>query len=71
MMIRDMFADDINRKINGVIKVWMTRSFPNMLLRVPIVDRMQLHTISAKNAKVEHDIRMNFAPILTMHAFYT
>ena len=21
MMIRDMFADDINRKINGVIKV--------------------------------------------------
>ena len=22
MMIRDMFVDDINRKINGVIKEW-------------------------------------------------
>ena len=49
----------------------MTRSFPNMVLRVPIVDRMQLHTISAKNAEVECDIRTNFASLLTMHAFYT
>ena len=49
----------------------MARLFPTILLRVSVVGRVQLHTISAKNAKVEHDIHMNFAPILTMHAFYT
>ena len=49
----------------------MARSFPTILLCVSVVDRVQLHTISAENAEVEHDIHMNYVLLLTVHTFYT
>lgn len=49
----------------------MARSFPTILLCVAFADSVQLHMISAENAEGEHDIRMNFAPLLTMRTFYT
>ena len=49
----------------------MNRLFSTILLHVSVVDWVQMHTISAENAEGEHDIRMNFVLLLTMHTFYT